>query len=152
MIVSNNPDTLRLAQALQANLEEGGFALSIEPVEYSSLLDQQDRGDYESLQLGWSGRVDPDANITNFLGTGGGQNVAGYSNPELDRVLEQARTSTDPQERVRLYGEAVGLIQADDPIVYLYRQRNLSGVTDDVQGVQVFPDGVLRVAFAGLTG
>ena len=56
------------------------------------------------------------------------------------------------QERVALYGEAVSLIQADDPIVYLYRQRNLSGVTDDVQGVQVFPDGVLRVAFAGLTG
>ncbi len=152
MIVSNNPDTLRLAQALQANLEEGGFALSIEPVEYSSLLDQQDRGDFEALQLGWSGRVDPDANITNFLGTGGGQNVAGYSNPELDTVLEQARTSTDTQERVTLYGEAVSLIQADDPIVYLYRQRNLSGVTDDVQGVQVFPDGVLRVAFAGLAG
>jgi len=40
-------------------------------VEYASLLDQQDRGNFELLQLGWSGRIDPDANITNFVGTGG---------------------------------------------------------------------------------
>ncbi|WP_091542691.1 ABC transporter substrate-binding protein [Modestobacter sp. DSM 44400] len=152
MITSNNPDSLRLAQALQAVVADGGFDLKIEPVEYSSLLDQQDRGDFEVLQLGWSGRVDPDANITNFLGTGGGQNVAGYSNPELDDLLNQARRSTDMAERVDLYGQAVGLIQKEAPIVYLYRQRNLTGVSNTVSGVQVFPDGVLRVAFAGLTG
>ena len=151
MIISNNPDSLRLAQALQAVVADGGFELTIEPVEYSSLLDQQDRGDFEMLQLGWSGRIDPDANITNFLGTGGGQNVAGYSNPELDGLLDDARSATDMDERVDLYGQAVGLIHEDDPIVYLYRQRNLTGVSDDVTGVQVFPDGVLRVAFAGLT-
>ena len=39
----------------------------IKPVEYASLLDQQDRGDFELLQLGWSGRVDPDGNISNFV-------------------------------------------------------------------------------------
>ncbi len=38
----------------------------------------------------------------------------------------------------------------DDPIVYLYRQRNITGVSNDVKGVQVFPDGVVRLAFAGL--
>jgi len=59
MITSNNPDSLRLAQALQSMVKEGGFDLQIKPVEYASLLDQQDRGDFELLQLGWSGRVDP---------------------------------------------------------------------------------------------
>lgn len=152
MTVSNNPDTLRLAQALQASVVDGGFDLKIEPVEYSTLLDQQDRGDFEMLQLGWSGRVDPDANITNFLGTGGGQNVSGYSDPVLDDLLTQARRSTDMAERVDLYGQAVGQIQDNDPIIYLYRQRNLTGVANSVSGVQVFPDGVIRVAFAGLTG
>jgi peptide/nickel transport system substrate-binding protein len=52
---------------------------------------------------------------------------------------------------VRLYGDVVTAIHAANPIVYLYRQRNLTGVADAVSGVQVFPDGLLRVAFAGLT-
>ncbi|GAB2644691.1 ABC transporter substrate-binding protein [Kribbella swartbergensis] len=149
MITSNNPDSLRLAQALQAMVKEGGFDLVIKPVEYASLLDQQDRGDFELLQLGWSGRVDPDANIFNFVGTTGSQNVAGYSNPEVDKLLTDARQSTDKAERIKLYGDVVTKLQQDAPIIYLYRQRNLTGVSKKVLGIQVFPDGVLRAAFAG---
>ncbi|GAB2907321.1 ABC transporter substrate-binding protein [Rhodococcus aerolatus] len=150
MITSNNPDSLRLAQALQAMVKDGGFDLTIQPVEYASLLDQQDRGDFQALQLGWSGRVDPDANTTNFVGTGGSQNVAGYSSPQMDALLTQARQSQDPAERARLYGQVTDLLHTDDPIVYLYRQSNLTGVGPTAKGVQVFPDGVIRVAFAGL--
>jgi len=150
MITSNNPDSLRFAQALQSNVKDGGFDLKIKPVEYASLLDQQDAGDFELLQLGWSGRVDPDANITNFVGTGGSQNVAGFNDPSLDAILNQARQSQDLAQRRDLYGQAVTKIQAADPIIYIYRQRNLTGVSNTLKGVQVFPDGVVRVAFSGL--
>ena len=57
--------------AAEAHLE-AGRALG----EYASLLDQQDRGDFELLQLGWSGLVDPDANIYNFVGTTGSPRAA----------------------------------------------------------------------------
>jgi peptide/nickel transport system substrate-binding protein len=150
MSISNNPDSLRLAQAMQAMVADGGFKLTIQPVEFSSLLDQEDAGKFETIQLGWSGRVDPDANITNFVGTGGSQNVGGYSNPALDTLLAQARGATDAKQRASLYGKAAQLMAKDNPIIYLYRQRNLTGVSDTVKGVQVFPDGVIRVAFAGL--
>ncbi|MFI7519762.1 ABC transporter substrate-binding protein [Micromonospora globbae] len=149
MLASNTPETLRFAQALQSMVKEGGFDLKINPVEYSSLLDEQDRGNFELLQLGWSGRIDPDANITNFVGTGGSQNVAGYSNPQLDDVLTRARQSNDLGERRKLYGQAVTILQQDDALIYLYRQRNLTAVSKSVLGLQVFPDGVIRAAFAG---
>jgi peptide/nickel transport system substrate-binding protein len=128
----------------------GGFNLKIQPVEFASLLDQEDRGDFELVQLGWSGRVDPDADITNFVGTGGSQNVSGFSDPSLDSILGQARQSQDLATRRDLYAQSVAKIQAADPLVYLYRQRNLTGVSNTVKGVQVFPDGVIRVAMAGL--
>ncbi|GLZ61529.1 MULTISPECIES: ABC transporter substrate-binding protein [Micromonospora] len=149
MLASNTPDTLRLAQALQSMVKDGGFDLKINPVEYSSLLDEQDRGNFELLQLGWSGRIDPDANITNFVGTGGSQNVAGYRNPQLDTVLTEARQAGDVEQRRKLYGQAVTLMQQDDALIYLYRQRNLTAVSKQVQGLQVYPDGVIRAAFAG---
>jgi peptide/nickel transport system substrate-binding protein len=149
MLASNNPDTLRLVQAIQSMVKEGGFDLKIQPVEYASLLDQQDRGDFELLQLGWSGRIDPDANITNFVGTGGSQNVSGYNNAAVDNVLQQARQSESLDERRKLYAQAVTMTEKDAPIIYLYRQSNLTGVSNKVKGVQVFADGVVRVAFAG---
>lgn len=151
MITSNNPDSLRLAQALQSMVKEGGFDLKIQPVEYATLLDQQDRGDFELLQLGWSGRIDPDANITNFVGTGGSQNVSGYNNADLDAILTKARQGQDVAERRGLYAQAVAKVQADNPIIYIYRQFNLTGVANTVKGIQVFPDGVVRVAFGGFS-
>ena len=151
ILASNNSDTLRLVQAIQAMVAQAGINLKIEATEYSSLLDQQDAGKFELLQLGWSGRIDPDANITVFLKTGGGLNVSGYNNPKLDDLLDQARTTNDVAERRKLYGEAVGVIQKDSPIVYLYRQSNISAFSQAAKGVQVFPDGVVRLTHAGLS-
>jgi peptide/nickel transport system substrate-binding protein len=151
MLTSNTPDSLQFAQALQAQVKEGGFDLKIEPVEFTSLLDLQDQGKYQAVQIGWSGRPDPDGNISTFVATGGSQNVAGYSNPKVDGLLEKARESQDANERKTLYGQVQTALADDAPLVYVYRQRNLTGVSKKVSGVQVFPDGIIRVARAGFT-
>lgn len=148
MKVSNSPDTLRLAQALQAAVAQGGFAITIEPVEYSTLLDVQDRGDFDLLQLGWSGRVDPHGNIASFLTTGAGNNYSGYSNPAVDELIRRAAATIDPAARAALYGQVVTQVQRDNPIIYLYRQRNLTAHAADVAGVQTFADGVVRLSRA----
>ena len=148
MAVSNTPDTLRLAQALQASVVEGGFELVVEPVEYSTLLDQQTRGDFEILQLGWSGRIDPHGNIASFLTTGAGSNYSGYSNPETDELITRAAQATDPAVRADLYGQVVTSVQRDLPILYLYRQRNLTAHVGGVAGVATYADGVVRLGRA----
>ncbi|WP_235929050.1 ABC transporter substrate-binding protein [Marisediminicola senii] len=148
MEVTNNPDTLRFAQALQAQVAEGGFELTISPVEYSTLLDVQTQGDFESLQLGWSGRVDPHGNMFNFLSTGGGNNYSGYSNPEVDDLLNEASSINDSDERAELYGQVMEIVQEENPIIYLYRVRSLTAHTSDVAGVETFADGVVHLSNA----
>jgi peptide/nickel transport system substrate-binding protein len=64
-------------------------------------------------------------------------------------LLGKARQSQDLGERKDLYAQVVAKLHEADPLIYLYRQRNLTGVSNTVKGVQVFPDGVIRVAFAG---
>ncbi|RLV50093.1 ABC transporter substrate-binding protein [Nocardioides mangrovicus] len=148
MTLTNTPDTLRLGQALQAMVKKGGFDLRLQAVEYSTLLDQQDRGDFDLLQLGWSGRIDPHGNLYTFLATEQGNNVAGYSNKEVDALLAQAAQQTDPVQRGATYGQAVTAVQQDDPIVYLYRQRNLTAYSTDVTGISAYADGVVRLGTA----
>ncbi len=149
--VTNSPDNLRFAQALQAMVAQGGFQMSISPVEFTTILDQEDSGKFDALALGWSGRVDPDANITSFFITGGAQNTTGTSDKQLDDLLTNARVNTDMAARKALYGKVVARLQELDSAIFLYRQRNTTGIrTDKVVGVQVYPDGVIRTAFAGL--
>ncbi|MGW2094016.1 ABC transporter substrate-binding protein [Promicromonospora sukumoe] len=146
--VTNTPDTLRLAQAVQASVADGGFDLTIVPVEYSSLLEVQEQGDFDLLQLGWSGRVDPHGNMFNFLSTGAGNNYSGYSNPEVDDLLTQAATVIDPAERADLYGQVVTKVQEDNPVIYLYRTRSLTGHANEVAGISTYADGVVRLSNA----
>ncbi|MFJ6003246.1 ABC transporter substrate-binding protein [Arthrobacter sp. NPDC092385] len=148
MQVTNTPDTLRYGQALQAAVADGGFDLTVVPVEYSTLLDVQSRGDFEALQLGWSGRIDPHGNMFNFLSTGGGNNYSGYGNPEVDRLLTSAAQINDVGERAAIYGQAVELVQQDNPLIYLYRQRNLTAYSTDIAGVETFADGVVHLSNA----
>ncbi|WP_328293971.1 ABC transporter substrate-binding protein [Kineococcus sp. NBC_00420] len=151
MATSNTADSLRLAQALQASVVAGGFDLTIQPVEYSTLLDQQTSGDFEAVQLGWSGRVDPNGNSASFLSTGAGNNYSGYSSPEADDLVKAAARATDPAQRAELYGKLVTVVQRDNPIVYLYRQRSITGYTTQdpgVAGIETYADGVVRLSRA----
>lgn len=148
MQTTNTPASLQLAQALQAQVKQAGFDLQIDPVEYTTLLDNDDAGKFETIQLGWSGRVDPNGNTFNFLTTGAGNNYSSYSNKDVDRLLAAASATTDTKKRADLYGRAIAQVQKDNPIIYLYRQRNLTGVSKKVAGVSVFPDGVVRISGA----
>jgi peptide/nickel transport system substrate-binding protein len=146
--VTNVAESLRLAQALQAAVAPAGFALTIDPVEYSTLLDEQTNGDFEAILLGWSGRIDPHGNMFSFLSTGGGNNYSGYSNTSVDTLLSEAAQTTRTADRAKKYAEVVKQVRQDNPIIYLYRVRNLAAHTTDVAGVELFPDGVVRLSRA----
>lgn len=148
MQVSNTQDQLRYVQALQASVAEGGFDLKIVPVEYSTLLDVQKRGTFETLFLGWSGRIDPDGNMSRFLSTGSAGNYGGFSSSTLDDLLSRAGRVTDPAQRAEFYGQATQVIQQENPIIYTYRLRNLTVHSTRVTGIEVYSDGVVRLGKA----
>ncbi len=149
MVIGNTADARRLGEAVQAQVKEGGFDLELQPVEFAASLTQTDAGKYQMFQIGWSGRVDPDGNIANFVRTNGSQNISGYSDPAVDALLDQARKSADPAQRRDLYGQVITKLHEDAPLIYLYRVKNLTGVSAKTVGVRVYGDGLLRFGVAG---
>lgn len=147
--VTNTQDALRYAQAIQAQAEEAGFAIEIEPMEYTAILDAQSRGDYEVVLLGWSGRVDPHGNAHAFWTTGAGSNYPGVSDPEMDELLQDATEVNDIDERAEIYGEAVTRMQEVNAFIYLYRMRNLTAYRNEISGISVYADGVVHLSHAG---
>jgi peptide/nickel transport system substrate-binding protein len=151
LVVNNTTDGRRLGEAIQAQAREGGFDVQLQPTEFSASLDATDAGKYQMFAIGWSGRVDPDGNIASFVTTQGAQNIAGYSNPEVDQLIAQARATNDQAQRRDLYGQIVSKLHDDLPLIYLYRVVNFTGVSAKVGGVKVYPDGIIRLAEAGFT-
>jgi peptide/nickel transport system substrate-binding protein len=99
--------------------------------------------------IGWSGRVDPDGNISNFVTTAGSQNNNGYTNANVDSLLAQTRSKTDVAARRDLFGQVITQLHKDLPIIYLYRVKNFTGVSKSVVGVQMYGDGLMRFVHAG---
>lgn len=149
LVVNTSPESLRLGQVIQSQAKEAGFDVTVAPTEFASALDASDAGEFDAFQVGWSGRVDPDGNIYNFLHTGAPLNITGVSDPELDRLLEEARLVEDQDERRRLYTEALEIVAEHRPILYLYHPVNHLVTTPDVTGVQYYADGLPRLTTAG---
>jgi peptide/nickel transport system substrate-binding protein len=143
--VANNPVQMQLMQVVQAMAGEAGIRIELVAKEFATLLRDQSAGDYTASQIGWSGRVDPDGNIHQFMTTGGGINDSGYSNPEVDRLLNEARTSTDLATRKASYDAARVILEEDLPIIYLYHVTWIWALDTDIQGFVPYPDGMIRL-------
>ncbi|MBO6602658.1 MULTISPECIES: ABC transporter substrate-binding protein [Rhodophyticola] len=143
--VTNNPVQLQMMQVVQSMASEAGINLELQAKEFATLLADQSAGDYTASQIGWSGRVDPDGNIHQFMTTDGGINDSGYSNPEVDRLLNEARTSTDMAVRQASYNAARDILIQDLPIVYLYHPTWIWALSNSVEGFTPYPDGMIRL-------
>jgi peptide/nickel transport system substrate-binding protein len=57
------------------------------------------------------------------LHTGNGNNLSGYSNPQIDGIISALAVTTDPKEQIRLLADASPILWGDVPTLPLYRQQ-----------------------------
>ena len=145
LLTPNQPDQLQVAEVLQSMVAEAGFELRIQAMEFASSLQAQARGEYELYLIGWSGRVDVDGNTYQFLRTGQGNNLVRYSNPTVDKLLDEGRAMTDVAKRQAVYYQVWPELRRDLPVTYLYNARNIVAMTARLNGFRAVPDGMIRI-------
>jgi peptide/nickel transport system substrate-binding protein len=151
LMVPTGTVALREAQFIQAEEAAVGIKLNVQSTDFVTSLSKADAGTYDAFLIGWSGRVDPDGNIYGFVATQGTLNDSGYSNPHLDRFLNHARSASTTKARRNYYKAVVEQIINNRPLIYLDHPITFSGISKRVSGVTMYPDTLLRVAFAGYT-
>jgi peptide/nickel transport system substrate-binding protein len=145
MTVPNNPDLRQAGEIIQAMAAEAGFDVKLTASEYASALSAANRGDFEAFMTAWSGRVDPDGNLYSFLHSGAPNNDGRYSNPVVDAALDKARLVSDLAARRAAYAEMWKQTTQDLPLLYLWQQRSLVGLSARVHGFNQVPDGMIRL-------
>ena len=145
LMVPKGAENEAVAQVIQSMAAEAGFDLKIRVVEFATTFKQAQAGEFQAFLIGWSGRIDPDGNSFVFMHTGAPQNDGGYSNPEADKALDDARLVTDPAQRKAVYEKLTKIVLHDEPLIYLYHRKLLIAHITKLEGYKQMPDGLVRV-------
>lgn len=143
--IPNNPVVQQTMQIIQSMVAEAGFDVTLKSTEFATLLDEQTRGNYQLSRSDWSGRVDPDGNIHQFVTCKGGLNDTKYCNAEVDKLLNEARASTDEKVRKQKYDAAAVILNDEQPMIYLGHQSWIWAMKKNVTGFTPSPDGMIRL-------
>lgn len=128
-----------MAEAIASMLTRAGFRTSV-AISETTMLTQKWRtaggpksGDMWLSSWG-NGSLDPFDIFAPTHATNDRGNSAGYSNPELDKLLVAAAIEMDAGKRAEMYHRAEMTIVADQPYVYLWVPRDIYGVSKRVEG------------------
>ena len=104
---------------LEQQLAEVGITCKVVMLEANTLLSNlMEANNYTIATMGQTNTYDMSWMSTYFGSEHvGGLNMAQYSNPEVDAMLAEANTCTDPEKRVELYEQL--LVYLDEECVYV---------------------------------
>ncbi len=94
----------------------------------------------QTFILGWCADYpDPQNWLSVYWKTGGFGERIGYTNPDLDKVLNQADTTTDPAPRMDLYAKAQDMLTEQAAVAFFWNNVNSYMVKPWVKGIQTTP-------------
>jgi peptide/nickel transport system substrate-binding protein len=145
MLTPNTDIAKQAMEVIQAMAKEAGIDIKLQMIEFVTMLQQTRDGNFDADYVGWSGRIDPDGNISNLLSCKSAGNDGRYCNQDVEKLLQEAQLSTDPAIRKKSYDVAVRQILEDRPIIYLWHGTWLYAFTNKLKGFVPYPDGIVRL-------
>lgn len=145
MKTSTEESTRLLAAVLQQQLREVGIALDIRSFESATFLADVTKGAYQIHSLRWiGGNQDPDM-FENVFATASfapkRANRTFYSNPRVDALIREGRSTLDQQKRKAIYDEIQQILAEDLPYINLWYLDNVLVHTNRVRNIELGPAG-----------
>ena len=145
MKTSTEESTRSLAAVFQQQLREVGIALDIRSFESATFLADVTKGAYQVHALRWiGGNQDPDM-FENVFATSSfapkRANRTFYSNPRVDELIKDGRSTLDQARRKAIYDEIQQIVARDLPYINLWYLDNVLVHTNRVHGIELSPAG-----------
>ncbi len=137
-----------VATAVAADLLKIGVKADIKMMEWGTylpyILREKEVVDHKIYMLGWGCVTgDADYGLYTLFHSGEwpkkGMNASFFKNEKLDQLLEAARSTANPDERKKLYKEAMTLIMDEAPWLFLHSEAQVVGARANVKGLIVHP-------------
>ncbi|MEM9160592.1 MAG: peptide ABC transporter substrate-binding protein [Verrucomicrobiota bacterium] len=97
-----------------------GVEIELRNQEWKVYIDTISEGNFQVARYGWIGDYLYPDTFLRILHSDSGQNDAGYSNPEYDRLLDESFVEPDSQKRLEKLKEAESIMMEDMPVIPIY--------------------------------
>jgi len=142
------PQDALVADAVRAQLAEVGLDVELRTLEWTQYVPHVRRpleeNDIQFAMLGWgTPTMDADYALYALFHSSEfppGFNGAFFENPEVDALLEEARSTLDAEARQAAYSEAIGIIWEQAPWLFLYSEIQVTAIRSNVEGFVVHPN------------
>ena len=143
--VNDNQSRIEMCQAMQAMLLEVGVQCNLEVLEFGSFISRTTAGDHDLAYFGWttsSGDADYSYySLEHSTQQGAAGNRSFLADPDVDKLIEEARSNTNEEERKELYKElAIKLDEINNNIPVYYSSINV-GANKKVEGFVMDANG-----------
>jgi peptide/nickel transport system substrate-binding protein/microcin C transport system substrate-binding protein len=122
----SNRDVEKYFTLYKEDLKKAGVQMEIKLVEWNTFLKSIDDRNFDAVALGWGGGV-VESDLKQIwhseAARPGGSNFVSYSNPEVDKVIDQAREELDQKKRWALWQKAHILIAEDAPYAWMFNPK-----------------------------
>lgn len=133
----------KLSTILKEELSKVGVEMTIRPLEWALFTKTLDDRTYDAVTLGWRLPVEADPyQVWHSSQSGEGSNFVGFENEEADRIIEEARTNFDRDERMRMYRRFHGIMHDEQPYTFLFVNESLVALDKRFENVVVYPLGL----------
>lgn len=133
----------QIAAVVQDELRKIGVRMSIEPYEWTVYIEKLNQRDFEACMLGWTGTLDNDPfqiwHSSSFEKRG--SNFIGYNNPQVDRLIVEARVEFDADKRNALYHRMHEILFDEQPYTFLFTGSSLLAYKRSIHDVQPYRIG-----------
>ncbi len=138
-----NAQRIKTAIIIQERLKQVGIKVQVRTVEWATFLNEfVDPGRFDAIILAWSSPPDPDIHAVWHSEANPRLNFMRYSNPEVDKLLDQGRSTLDQEQRKRIYWKVQEILAEDQPYCFLYVAKSLPIVHQRIQGIEPAPSGI----------
>jgi ABC-type transport system substrate-binding protein len=139
MYLAGNRDREQVLQVVQAQLAEVGMTVELMPLQAAEYVENLGDPTSWDLVLYGGGNYSIDSStVAPILACDGffpdGANIPHYCNEELDAIMAEAATESDPEARRELYQQAAAIENEDIPMIWMYRPVELWAHGDRVDG------------------
>jgi len=150
-----NPNALKMAELLQADLAKIGVSANIVSYEWNTFRRKLRAGEHDSVLIGWTAdNADPDNFLRPLLSCAAaisGSNRTNWCDSHYDQLIADAVLTADVNKRRQLYFQAQDYVAEQVPLIPIAHSQRFQVKSINVTGMHINPYGGISFTAAGKT-